>query len=52
MLNRVYLKGIILKVLGEKNSIPMKDIGKETGLDASEVKIAIGWLIQKEMGNY
>ncbi len=26
----------------------MKDIGKETGLDASEVKIAIGWLLRKK----
>jgi phenylalanyl-tRNA synthetase alpha chain len=26
----------------------MKEIGKETGLDSSEVKIAIGWLIRKK----
>ena len=32
----------ILKSLGLNNSIPMKDVSKETGLDASEVKIAIG----------
>ena len=38
----------ILKSLGIKNSIPMKDIGKETGLDESEVKIAIGWLRRKK----
>ena len=38
----------ILKSLGEKNSIPMKDIGKETGLNPSEIKIAIGWLLRKK----
>ena len=38
----------ILESLGMKNSIPMKEIGKETGLDSSEVKIAIGWLIRKK----
>ena len=38
----------ILKSLGLKNSIPMKDISKETGLDASEVKIAMGWLVRKK----
>ena len=38
----------ILKVLGEKNSIPMTDIGKETGLEPNEVKIAIGWIIRKK----
>ncbi len=38
----------ILISLGMKNSIPMKDIGKETGLDAPEVKIAIGWLVRKK----
>ena len=39
---------IILKSLGLKNSIPMKDLGQETGLNASEVKIAIGWLLKKK----
>ena len=39
---------IILKSLGQKNSIPMKDVDKETGLDASEIKIAIGWLVRKK----
>ncbi|MDD3984989.1 MAG: phenylalanine--tRNA ligase subunit alpha [Methanobacterium sp.] len=38
----------ILKVLGEKNSIPMAEIGKETGLEPNEVKIAIGWIIRKK----
>lgn len=38
----------ILETLGSKNSIPMKDIGKESGLDSSEVKIAIGWLRRKK----
>ena len=38
----------ILKVLGLKNSIPMKDIGEETGLEPAEVKIAIGWIIRKK----
>ncbi|WP_048190759.1 phenylalanine--tRNA ligase subunit alpha [Methanobacterium sp. SMA-27] len=38
----------ILKVLGEKNSIPMTDIGKESGLEPNEVKIAIGWIIRKK----
>jgi phenylalanyl-tRNA synthetase alpha chain len=38
----------ILKVLGEKNSIPMTNIGKETGLEPNEVKIAIGWIIRKK----
>jgi len=38
----------ILKSLGLKNSIPMKDISKETGLNSSEVKIAIGWLVRKK----
>ena len=38
----------ILKALGDKNSIPMKDIGKETGLESNEVKIAIGWIIRKK----
>ena len=42
---------IILKILGQKNSIPMKDMGKETGLNASEVKIAIGWLLRKKWAN-
>jgi len=39
---------IILKSLGLKNSISMKEISQETGLDASEVKIAIGWLLRKK----
>jgi phenylalanyl-tRNA synthetase alpha chain len=38
----------ILKSLGLKNLIPMKDVSKETGLDASEVKIAMGWLVRKK----
>jgi len=38
----------ILKSLGLKNSIPMNDISKETGLNSSEVKIAIGWLVRKK----
>lgn len=38
----------ILKSLGLKNSIPMKDVSKETGLNASEVKIAMGWLVRKK----
>jgi phenylalanyl-tRNA synthetase alpha chain len=42
---------VILKILGQKNSIPMKDMGKETGLNASEVKIAIGWLLKKKWAN-
>ncbi len=42
---------VILKILGQKNSIPMKDMGKETGLNASEVKIAIGWLLRKKWAN-
>jgi phenylalanyl-tRNA synthetase alpha chain len=38
----------LLKSLGSNESIPMKDISKETGLDSSEVKIAIGWLVRKK----
>jgi phenylalanyl-tRNA synthetase alpha chain len=38
----------LLKSLGDNESIPMKDISKETDLDSSEVKIAIGWLVRKK----
>jgi len=38
----------LLKSLGDNESLPMKDISKETNLDSSEVKIAIGWLVRKK----
>ncbi|MEN4018742.1 MAG: phenylalanine--tRNA ligase subunit alpha [Methanobacterium sp.] len=38
----------ILKVLNEEKSILMKDIDFKAGLNPSEVKIAIGWLLKKK----
>lgn len=38
----------ILMTLKDKEIIPMKDLGSETGLDPSEVKVAIGWLLKKK----
>lgn len=37
----------ILEALDEEESIPIKDIADKTGLDPSEVNIAIGWLFKK-----
>ena len=38
----------ILRVLSEKEEIPMKDLADETGLDKKEANIALGWLRRKE----
>ena len=38
----------LLISLGHNKSIPMKDISKKSGLNSSEVKIAIGWLVRKK----
>ena len=38
----------ILMTLKDKEIIPMKDLGSETGLNPSEVKVAIGWLLKKK----
>jgi len=37
----------LLITLGHNKSIPMKDISEKSGLNSSEVKIAIGWLVRK-----
>jgi phenylalanyl-tRNA synthetase alpha chain len=38
----------ILRVLKDKESISMKDMGGEANLNPSEVKVAIGWLLKKK----
>lgn len=38
----------ILMALKDKEVIPMNDLSGETGLDSSEVKVAIGWLLKKK----
>ncbi|MBI5680650.1 MAG: phenylalanine--tRNA ligase subunit alpha [Methanobacterium sp.] len=38
----------ILKTLNDEDQIPMKDLSNKADLDSSEVKIAIGWLLQKK----
>jgi len=37
----------ILMSLKDNETIHMKDLGKESGLEPSEVKVAIGWLLKK-----
>ncbi len=37
----------MLKVLGEKEALPMGELTKKAKLDKSESKIAIGWLMRK-----
>jgi len=37
----------ILGFLANKQTIPMKDLANETGIDKKEANIAIGWLIRK-----
>jgi len=41
----------ILETLNIENKILMKEVSQKTGLDPSEVKIAIGWLIRKRWAN-
>lgn len=41
----------ILKVLDKEKSIHMEDVPEKTGLNSSEVKIAIGWLFKKGWAN-
>ncbi|BDZ71157.1 hypothetical protein GCM10025861_16740 [Methanobacterium petrolearium] len=37
----------ILEALHEENTIHMKDLSSKSGIETSEVKIAIGWLLKK-----
>ncbi|HNR26775.1 MAG TPA: phenylalanine--tRNA ligase subunit alpha, partial [Methanobacteriaceae archaeon] len=37
----------ILKALGKEETVDMKDLSQKSGIEPSEVKIAIGWLLRK-----